>query len=279
MKPLIITFLCCSVFFTSCAQKLEKLWETEPVLESPESVVYDPVRDMLYTSCLRKERNSDQFYGNNFISKVDLKGNVVELKWIENLSEPTGICIFNDQLYITERYGIVVYDLKTDKVDRKIQIKTLRFLNDVTVADDSTIYVSESDTEKIYAIKGDEVSTFLDSAIVSRTNGLLFDDGMLLAGVNSDSTIKAINPATKEVSTMAQLISGTIDGIRPMGDDYLVSYYDGNIFQVSKNGNVKELLNTRDIPIRTADIDYIESKKILIIPTLWSNNLIAYQLK
>ena len=49
--------------------------------------------------------------------KRNLKGELVEAKWINHLTTPTGICICDDMLYIVERFGIIKYDLKADKLD------------------------------------------------------------------------------------------------------------------------------------------------------------------
>ncbi len=270
------------IFFSSAksiAQNPVFLWETEPVLSGPESVVFDPIRNLLYVSNLRKERQSDVFYGQEFISKINLDGKVVDLRWIENLSEPTGMCIFNDQLYIVERFGLVVYDLKTDRVDRKIRIPSNGFINDVTLGADSTIYVSDSSTETIFTVKNDRVSTWYSHPEISHPNGILYHNGMLLIDVNGDSTLKALDVTTHELREIAQLEKGIIDGIKVIEDDYLVSFLEGSLYRITENGKVTEILNTRDLPIHMADIEYIENRKLLILPAIWQHKLVAYQLE
>jgi sugar lactone lactonase YvrE len=189
-------------------------------------------------------------YGQHYISKVNLKGKIIKSDWIGNLTTPTGICIANDKLYIVERFGVVEYDLKADKVSNKFHIKTSKFLNDITVDSDGGIYVSESDTNTIYRIKDNSVEKWLDSEEVSRPNGILYDDGKLLVAVNSDNYLKAINISNKQVTKIAHLDPGILDGIKKCGDGYLVSDFMGNLHLVTPSGQVTELINTREAEIK-----------------------------
>ena len=136
-----------------------KLWETGAIYNAPESVAYDGTRGFLYISNCNGTLRNGSPYGEQFISKADLKGEIIKLKWIENLTKPTGICINNDKLYIVDRFGVVVYDLGADKVSDKFYIKTSNFLNDITVGSDGGIYVSESDNNVIYKILGRKVGS------------------------------------------------------------------------------------------------------------------------
>lgn len=274
----VFTFLLC-IFPLIHGQKLIKLWETDTIFEGPESVAYDPIREVLYVSNFRATKYRKSFYGNQFISKVNMKGEVIKFKWIEGLTEPTGICVFKDKLYIAERFGVVVYDLKKDKTEKKIWIQTAQFLNDISVGNDTTIFVSESNSNIIYKIKNDKVSIGFQSDSLGRTNGLLAINNKLIAGVNIDSSLKEINLETGEIITLAQMPKGIIDGIDSINSDYLVTIFEGSLFLVQQDGIRKELLNTRKEQTFLADFEYIESKNLLIIPTLWNNQLIAFSLK
>ena len=164
-----------------------KLWETGDIYKGPESVAYDGKRGCFYISIFTGGVKTGTSYGDNSISKADLQGNILEFDFIKNLTTPTGICIFDDKLYIVERFGVVIYDLKENKIADKIYIKTLNFLNDITVGTEGAIFVSESDTNVIYRIKDKNVEKWLDSEEISRTNGILYDNGRLIVGVNSDN--------------------------------------------------------------------------------------------
>ncbi len=271
----IIFYLTFSNIFTQTC----KIWETGEIYKAPESVAYDSEREFLYISNYTSPLRNGKKYSASFVSKANLNGEIIKLDWIKNLSTPTGICIFNDKLFIVERFGVVEYDLKGDSVSNKYYIKTPNFINDITIGKDGSIYVSESDTDIIYRIKNSSVEKWLSDKRILETNGILFDEDKLIVGVNSDSTIKTVNINTKEISKIAQLKKGIIDGIKKCADGYLVSHFEGNLYLIKKDGSIKELINTRNEKMHIADFEYIEEKELIIIPALWNNKLISYSYK
>ncbi|MBN2181023.1 MAG: hypothetical protein JW715_03855 [Sedimentisphaerales bacterium] len=272
--------ICVLVLAGLAAVKAEpvKLWETGEIYNAPESVAYDAKRGFLYISNYTGGLKDGLPYGQQCISKVNLKGETVKFDCIENLTIPTGICINDDKLYIVERFGIVVYDLDAEKVCDKFYIKTSNFLNDVTVDSDGGIYVSESDTNVIYKIKGRNVEKWLDSEEISRPNGVLFDNGKLLVAVNSDHYLKEVNISDKKVTKIANLGDGILDGIQKCRDGYLVSDFMGNLYFVKPSGQVTELINTRAAEINIADFEYIPDKDLVVVPAMRKNKVICYRL-
>lgn len=279
-KALLLLFLA-GAFATKAQVKLPfvKLWETDTLYSGPESVAYDTKRKVLYVSNYSQSVKNGAAYGNHFISKVSIDGKLLDRTWVGNLTTPTGICIANDKLYIVERFGIVVYDLDKNKVVDKFYIKTPDFINDVSVGKDSSIYVSVSNSDLIYRIKNRVVEEWLNSKEISRPNGILCDNDKLIVGANYDSTLRVVDIATKSIKKLAQLKKGVIDGIQKYSNGYLVSHFEGNLFFISNEGDVKELINSRAEKINIADFEYIESKKIVIAPSLRTNKLVAFQLK
>ncbi|MGD8778487.1 MAG: hypothetical protein PVH88_05945 [Ignavibacteria bacterium] len=272
---LLLTFVC----FSQTNAQLIKLWETDEVYKAPESVVYDGNRECLYISNYTEPLDNGMPYGNHNISKADLKGNIIKYDWITNVTTPTGICINNDKLFIVERFGVIEYDLKNEKISNKYLIKTSRFLNDITVDPDDNIYVSVSDSDVIYKISNGRVEEWIRDISIDQTNGILIDNNKLIVAVNSDHFLKYIDITTKEIKKIAYLGPGILDGIKKCGDDYLVSHYEGNLNLVSLSGRVTELLNTRDRKINIADFEFIKNKGLLITPALKNNKLYGYQYK
>ena len=89
------------------------------------------------------------WYGLHTVSKVSLKGEILDTNYITGLSCPTGICIDDNKLFIVERFGVVEYDLITHCISNKYYIKTLDFLNDITADADHNLYVTVSGTGKV----------------------------------------------------------------------------------------------------------------------------------
>ena len=63
---------------TSDKYKLVKLWESEPVFQTPESVYYDTVRSVCYVSNIAGQPAIKD--GNGFISKLNLDGTIESFK-------------------------------------------------------------------------------------------------------------------------------------------------------------------------------------------------------
>jgi hypothetical protein len=104
---------------------------------------------------------------------------------------------------------------------------------------------------------------------------------MLYAGTSRDGKIKSIDAATRKIKVLFSLNAGTImDGIAKDGQgNLLVSDNAGRLFRVSPDGSSELLLNTKSRQISIADFEYIPVKKLLIIPTMTDNKLIAYKIK
>ena len=257
--------------------QLIKLFETDTVFHAPESVAWDSIRNCLYISNYTTPVKEGDFYGRHTISKVSMEGAVLETAWIKGLSCPTGICIANDKLFIVERFGIVEFDLSTDRVSYKYYIKTTDFLNDITIDPYGNLYVTVSGTNVVYRITGRKVEKWLTNDSIADPNGILYDQGKLIIGVNSDGYLKSIDIETKKIRNLAFLGEGTIDGIKKCGKGYLVTHFRGNLYYIDNSGKVKELLNTRPEKVFQADFEYIPSKDLIVIPALWNNKLLFYQ--
>ncbi len=259
-----------------CAQ-LTRIWESDTIFKGPESVAYDNIRNCLYVSNYNRYPRDGMMYNEDFITKTDMDGNIIENKFIRGLTCPTGICVLEDRLYIVERFGLAVFNLQLNKVETRYRITDTEFLNDVSVDSAGTIYISDSGSDIIYRIKDGIFEKWLTSKEIDKTNGVLVDGDRLLVGVNADSSLKAVNIADKTITKLASLPSGIIDGIKKCGNGYLVSHYQGNLYLVRHGGEVVELLNTRGEKTECADFEYVNEKNLLIIPALRSNKLIIYQ--
>lgn len=257
--------------------QMNKIWETGDLFKAPESVVYDQKREVLYVSNYTRKMRDGFSYADCFVSKVNKDGEIIKFDWIPDLTSPTGLYLFKDMLYIVERFGIVEYDLKLDKIKNRYFISTASLLNDVTVDADSNIYVTDSYEKTIYRIKNGEVIKWMDTVEISYPNGIEYDEGKLIIGVNGDNFLKSIDIGTKEIHNIAFLGEGIIDGVKKCEEGYLVSLYYGVLLLVNQNGTVTQLMNTKEQKIPCADFEYIKNDKMVIVPTLWNNKLYGYR--
>jgi len=111
-------------------------------------------------------------------------------------------------------------------------------------------------------------------------NGLLIDgERLLLASMGSQDFV-AIDLATKEITLITDSIN-LGDGVAraSVPGHFLVSDWAGTVFLAYPDGSKASLLNTREMEIGAADIDYIPEKNLLLVPTFYKQTVVAYSLE
>lgn len=247
-------------------------WETEAVLTTCESVLHDEAKDVLYVSNINGAPDAKD--GNGFISKVSLEGQVTELSWVKGLDAPKGMGLDDGKLYVTDIDRVHEIDTETGKIARTYPVDGAKFLNDITV-DNGKVYVSDSRGGSIYVIEDGKVSTFLSD--LQGPNGLYADNGNLLVALWDAKTLNTLDPSSKEITKRTDGIENP-DGIEAIGSsEYLVSSWNGIIHHIDSDWNRTVLLDTRQDTVSSADIEYIKSKNLLLVPTFFKNKVVAYE--
>lgn len=269
-------FLSCTLFYSlnSIAQnaQLTKLWETDSTLKVPESVLYSPEDKILYVSSIDGKSNEKDLKGS--ISKISLDGKQID-NWAINLSAPKGMGIHKENLYVADLDEVVVIDIKSGKPVQRIPIAAAIFLNDLAIDQAGVIYVSDSRTGKIHRIQDGAVTTYLENQI--GVNGLLTsDDNLYFAAKGTLWKADKNKTLTKITDGMDESTDGIIQTNK---NDFLVSCWNGIIYQVKSDGSKHTLLDTRSQKSNTADIGYDPDKNILYVPTFLKNRVVAYQVK
>lgn len=260
-------------------KKLVKVWETDTTLRVPESVLYDSKDQVLYVANI--DGGSDALDGNGFISKVSLDGKVENLRWTSGLNAPKGMALRKGKLYVSDVYRLVVINTANGQAEKTYDaVGKDAFLNDVTVADDGTVYVSDSRTDKIYRLKDDKWDVWMQGEQLNKPNGLLaVGRNKLMVGSQKIGALRSTDLKTKVMTSLADGMAAT-DGIVPDGDGgYFVSDWNGQVFAVAGDGQKQQLLDTREAKINAADIEYIPGEKLLIVPTFFKNKLVAYRVE
>ncbi|MBN2863355.1 MAG: hypothetical protein JXN62_09355 [Bacteroidales bacterium] len=275
VKAFLFFVLLATIISCESGAQTTLIWESDAIASNPESIVYDKTRDCCYVSNFGSNPLNGMNYNEDFITKFNLKGEVLEKKFIQNLTAPTGLCLHNDFLYIVERFGIVKYDLNNNKVDTRYRVNGPGFLNDVAVDKDGTIYLTVSDTNIIYRIRDSKVEKWIESSEFMNPNGILYDDDKIIIGVCSDNSLKAVSIPEKKIEIISTPGTGfaVIDGIRKFRDGYFISHYNGIIYFVNNKGAYREVLNTSKNEIFCADFEYIDDQQLFVIPTLKNNKI------
>jgi len=255
-----------------------KLWETDTLLSTSESVLYLQDADVLLVACINgKPLDKD---GNGFIAQVDLDGNIVNDKWAIDLDAPKGMGIYEGNLYVTNITELVEIALASGEVTNRWEVEGSGFLNDIAIDQEGTVYFTDSNTNKIHSLKNGEVSTWLEGTEITGFNGLLAEDnGLMLASMGS-SNFARIDWATKAIDVRTDSI-GEGDGVASDGNgNYIVSSWAGEVFFINGNDWAKtSLLRTQEDKIQSADISYIPEKNLLLVPTFFKNSVVAYRVE
>jgi hypothetical protein len=271
-KIFLITAITTALLSNAQTHRLEKIWETDTTVATPESVLPDTKNKILYVSLI--DGGGWDVDGKGGVGRLNQQGKNYNGTWITGLNAPKGLGMYNGKLYAADINEVVVIDIKKGKIEKKIPIEGASGLNDITVDDKGIVYVSDSKTAKIWCLKNDVPSLYLEN--INGANGLkainnevLFAQGNILQKAD----------AQKRVTKIAELPSG-IDGIEPTGNgDFIVTAWQGYVWYVSANGTVETLLDTHEAKKNTADIGYDPAKRMVYVPSFNGKTVAAYQLK
>ena len=255
---------------------LTRMWTTEPILEVPECVLYRPADNLFYVSNVSGQPAEKN--GKGFVSKMDLDGSIVELKWASGLNAPKGMIIHGGSLYVSDIDELVQIDLKSGNITRRYPAAGAVFLNDVEADQKGNIYVGDSSAEngRIYRLSDGKLETWLKTPEMERPNGLHMHESRLLAGDARNGKLISIDPNTKMISPIAVTDSG-IDGLKPDGHgNFFTSNWKGRTTLITAEGKTIILMDTTEANINSADFEYLAEKKLLVIPTFFDNRVVAY---
>lgn len=281
------------VFFMSCGKKnkqntqvieieeirkpsLEFLWETDTLLTTCESVLYDKASQIIYVANI-----NDNPWGkdnNGFISTINTKGEITNLKWIEGLSAPKGMGINNGKLYVNDIDNLVEIDIETQTILNRYYVDGSPNLNDVTISPSGEVYCSGSKSNTIYKLAHEALQIIAKDSTQS-LNGLLWQKEAIYFADSGKQTFGAFNLEHQTFKILTNNI-GHGDGIiRLKNGDFIVSSWKGEVFYIhSKDWSKTKILDTKDQSINAADIDFIHDTQMLLVPTFFNNKVVCYKL-
>lgn len=255
--------------------KLVKKWETDTTLTTPESVYYDVTNGVLYVACIGAVP-PDAKDGDGFIAKVGLDGQIVETKWVAGLDAPKGMGMVNNKLYVTDIDEVIEIDAGTGQVSNTFAVEGAQFLNDITVDAAGNVYISDNRVNKIFVLANGTVAQWAEGEALGGPNGLLAEEDRLMLASFGDGKFSAVNLANKDVQMVTDSIPGG-DGVVKMGEDYLVSNWNGEVYYVTSDGEKTKILDTKDQGANAADIELMADQDLLLVPTFFGNQVVAYE--
>lgn len=279
-KPLIVVFLVTVVFIRSNSQNilLNSAWQTDTVFFMSESAVYDSVRDAIYISNVnyKAEGEKDFTLFNECISKLDIDGNIENIRWIDSLLGPTGIAIYNDKLYAVERGYLAEIDIQNQKIIKHYPIPDFGFPNDIAFTKEGIAFITDSEKNCLYRFDGTSVSRWMSDSLFKGINALYLTNDTLLVGSSGMNCLLAVDLKSKVTTVKALNAVKFVDGIAPFHTGTIIGG-ETKITYLDSQGNYTVLINSNNNREWYADYYLIKDRNLLIVPTLYSNRVVAFR--
>lgn len=281
MKKKIFTF-CLPAIFMICislhaqesfqSSKLIKVWEVNNGLDVPESAFYNPFDSIIYVSNIVGK--FDEKDGIGYISKINLQGQMIQKEWVSGLNGPKGMYFTKSKLFITDEDRVLEIEVPSGKILKEYKNSLSKDLNDVTVASNGNVYVTDSGSDCLFVVGKDSLEVFIQSKQVEGMNGI-YSEGRLLF-IGAGGKLLSIDTKTKSISVLGSNV-GYLDGLLKIGKSTFITSNWGGTIQMLVIGKAPEKL--LESKMHAADLEYIPSKHLLLVPTFTENKLVAYKLK
>jgi len=275
---------------------------------SAESCSYDPVRNLIVVPNRSVGQNVQT--NNGWVSLINHDGSVHTARWIgvQNpgeqrsnmkpplvLNEPSGSDIANGMFYVSDRDGgtspsdplvavIRWFNMTTGAPAGEIKVPGSTGFNDIEVADDGTIYATNTGTGgqtpdpmswQVWKITKDGTAAiFIQGAPLRQPNGIAFDQQGNIVVINiGNNEVLTFSPAAQLLKTENAVQAGN-DGLVIMkdGTKYVSSVQNGGVSRI-RPGRPAELI-AQNIP-NPASMCYDAGANQLVIP-MNANNALAF---
>ncbi|WP_287310983.1 SMP-30/gluconolactonase/LRE family protein [Mesorhizobium sp.] len=264
----------------------EEVWSLDG-FKAPESVLFDAKRNVFYVSNIVGEPAGKDGVG--YLSKVSPDGKLQAAEWVTGFSAPKGLVMKGDTLFVTDIDRLMAVDVESGQITGTWPAEGAQFLNDPAVDEAGRVFASDMLANRIYVLDNDALSVWLESEDLLHPNGLRVEDGRLLVAgwgrdIQPDFSSKtpghliAIDLKTKAISDIGSGEPvGNLDGLESDGaGNWLVTdWVAGALFRIHPDGKVEQLM---DLNQGSADLEFLEEKKLAIIPMMMDGKLVATRL-
>ena len=289
LVPLIFTIYVLGTTNVAVAQEsdqIQKIWETPAQLNTPESVLYEPTENVLFVSNI--DGKPDEKDGQGFISKVSpINGTVIELNWVTGLNAPKGMALSSDssKLYVSDITDLVEINIVNGQITNRYSAPGSAFLNDVVSDNQGNIYVSDTGTNATYKFDRSNIPSlqiWLQNTELNSPNGLYVDNSTnKLVVASLGGSLRLVDLANKTISDLGEQVPiGSLDGIEADTSEnlyYVTDWAAGKVYAVNSDGtDYKTLIDLQKQG--TADLEFIADKRMVIIPLMQDNKLVAYRI-
>jgi hypothetical protein len=196
----------------------------------PESVLVNG--KIAFVSNVGNELKPTDKDGDGYISLISNKGEILDKNFFTGLNAPKGMALIDTTLYVADVDTLRGYNLKTKKQIFSLVFEGINFLNDITVQNPNTLFVSSTDKGKIFEVNLKNKSYKATRALPD-ANGLLYSNGIIYGVGHKLVKIDLKSHKTTELSKK----EGIFDGIQKSGD----TLYFSDWVQMEKVGVIHTL--------------------------------------
>jgi len=256
IKILLSAFMVVSIGFSAVDAQL---------LNNPESVVYDSLRDRYLVSNW------------NTGHMVQIDSNGVQDYFVVSQHCYAGLHIIDDVVYVACRgEGVRGFDLATGDSVFYVGIPESNVLNDITSDNSGHLYVSDPNAHLIFKIRISDgnYSIFVSSGL-SVPNGIIFDEPnnrLLLVSARNFSPLQAIDLADSSLTTIVYTGLSILDGLTmdEYRNVYFSSWNTNGVYKYDSTfTNPPEQISTH--APEPADIYYDYHNSLIAVPVFFGN--------
>lgn len=256
--------------------------------QTPESVKWDSAQDVYFVSNINGAPGAKD--GNGYISRMGAAGMVTDSAFIKGLNAPKGMALVHDTLWIADIDQVRAFDARTGAPVATITLPGAIFLNDIAVAPDGSLYVTDTairfgakgvehpGTDQIFRIAPDhKVSVAIKSDSLNRPNGITWDAAnqrftvvpfggkSLLGWKPGETTVTALGAG-----------AGQFDGVEITKDGatWVSSWADSSVYRFVGGQGTNVI---KGVP-SPADIGYDARRNRLLVPIFTGNRVEIWQL-
>lgn len=240
-------------------------WVAQGEFCEPETVLPLPDDTLLVSNVCDFRKN-----GNGFLSLLDKDGRAIDWRIVEGLDAPLGMTMLGDRLYVVDNNRVKVFRWPGYEAIDTIALDTA-VANDVAVAADGTMYVTDTARHQVVRRASDESqSVLLGSPRFEGANGIQIDGDILYVG---GMRLWRVDLTTASVNTIGPEWLTDIDGIEVEIDGTLqITPVAGPLVRFRSEDDL-EILGGEGIS--SANHGFAANLKLALIPTGFDNTVIA----
>jgi DNA-binding beta-propeller fold protein YncE len=251
-------------------------WAHSDGWKMPESVAIDAGRGVAYVTNMNP--GPQGFGETGFVTRLSLDGTVDTLEWASGLRGPTGIVVHGGRVLVVERTGLAEIDAATGEILKRHELAGA-FLNDVAVASDGTIYVSDSRAGAVLRYADNRWGRWLAGPELAGANGVAVAGSTLIVGASATGQVLTLDRATGDLLRRVDLAPCFLDGVVAGSDGaVLVTDYTGRLLEIDSTGAVTTLVDRQETGVGCADFAWSPERGLVIVPSLRSHTVEAFQI-